>query len=50
MDSFSLDDANESMKEPNACFVNFLRPLSERLLFYIMSSSTLSRIDPDPDP
>ncbi|PWA66721.1 BRCT domain-containing protein [Artemisia annua] len=30
MDSFSLDDANESMKEPNACFVNFLRPLSER--------------------
>ncbi|GKC36307.1 BRCT domain-containing protein [Tanacetum coccineum] len=30
MDSFSLNDANESMKEPDDCFVNFLRPLSER--------------------
>ncbi|XP_024965673.1 uncharacterized protein LOC112505859 [Cynara cardunculus var. scolymus] len=38
MDSFSFDDsktsefvnANESTKEPEACFVNFLRPLSER--------------------
>ncbi|XP_076945865.1 uncharacterized protein LOC143617092 [Bidens hawaiensis] len=30
MDSFSLDDANESVNGPDACFVNFLRPLSER--------------------
>nr|XP_043619632.1 uncharacterized protein LOC122591427 [Erigeron canadensis] len=30
MDSFSLNDANESMKEPSDCFVNLLRPLSER--------------------
>nr|GEX87338.1 BRCT domain-containing protein [Tanacetum cinerariifolium] len=30
MDSLSLNDANESMKELDACFVNFLRPLSER--------------------
>ncbi|XP_071725448.1 uncharacterized protein [Rutidosis leptorrhynchoides] len=30
MDSFSLNDADESMKEPDACFVDFLRPLSER--------------------
>ncbi|KAK1420854.1 hypothetical protein QVD17_22765 [Tagetes erecta] len=30
MDSFSLDDANESIKGPDASFVNFLRPLSER--------------------
>ncbi|KAI3801549.1 hypothetical protein L1987_29657 [Smallanthus sonchifolius] len=30
MDSFSLDDANESINGPDACFVNFLRPLSER--------------------
>lgn len=33
MDSFSLDDANQSTKEPEACFVNFLRPLSQRLPF-----------------
>ncbi|KAL8191572.1 hypothetical protein R6Q57_028303 [Mikania cordata] len=30
VDSFSLDDANESIKGPDACFVNFLLPLSER--------------------
>ncbi|KAI3811508.1 hypothetical protein L1987_21232 [Smallanthus sonchifolius] len=30
MDSFSLDDASESINGPDACFVNFLRPLSER--------------------
>ncbi|KAJ0569245.1 putative BRCT domain-containing protein [Helianthus annuus] len=30
MDSFSLDDANESINGPDACFVNFSRPLSER--------------------
>ncbi|KAI7737475.1 hypothetical protein M8C21_018575 [Ambrosia artemisiifolia] len=30
MDSFSLDDANASINGPDACFVNFARPLSER--------------------